>query len=86
MHFDAHLDSWDTYFKAPTTHGTIFRRAFEELAAGVAQALPPQHHLLDHVHRPTEARPWGAANTRGSAWATRAVKSPASRSAAASSP
>jgi agmatinase len=30
VHFDAHLDTWDTYFKAPVTHGTIFRRAFEE--------------------------------------------------------
>jgi agmatinase len=30
IHFDAHLDTWDTYFDAPTTHGTIFRRAFEE--------------------------------------------------------
>ncbi|MFZ2012708.1 MAG: agmatinase [Nocardioides sp.] len=30
VHFDAHLDTWDTYFKAPTTHGTVFRRAFEE--------------------------------------------------------
>ncbi len=30
MHFDAHLDTWDTYFNAPVTHGTIFRRAFEE--------------------------------------------------------
>ncbi|SFY44859.1 agmatinase [Streptomyces atratus] len=30
IHFDAHLDTWDTYFKAPTTHGTVFRRAFEE--------------------------------------------------------
>jgi agmatinase len=30
IHFDAHLDTWDTYFNAPTTHGTIFRRAFEE--------------------------------------------------------
>jgi len=30
LHFDAHLDTWDTYFNAPTTHGTIFRRAFEE--------------------------------------------------------
>jgi agmatinase len=30
VHFDAHLDTWDTYFNAPTTHGTIFRRAFEE--------------------------------------------------------
>ncbi|GAA4560356.1 agmatinase [Streptomyces collinus] len=30
VHFDAHLDTWDTYFHAPTTHGTVFRRAFEE--------------------------------------------------------
>ena len=30
VHFDAHLDTWDTYFGAPMTHGTVFRRAFEE--------------------------------------------------------
>ena len=30
IHFDAHLDTWDTYFNAPITHGTIFRRAYEE--------------------------------------------------------
>ena len=30
MHFDAHLDTWDTYFDAPLTHGTPFRRAAEE--------------------------------------------------------
>jgi agmatinase len=30
IHFDAHLDTWDTYFGAPLTHGTVFRRAFEE--------------------------------------------------------
>ncbi|MCP2253354.1 agmatinase [Prauserella aidingensis] len=30
VHFDAHLDTWDTYFGAPHTHGTPFRRAFEE--------------------------------------------------------
>ncbi len=30
VHFDAHLDTWDTYFDAPTTHGTPFRRASEE--------------------------------------------------------
>ena len=26
VHFDAHLDTWDTYFGAPYTHGTPFRR------------------------------------------------------------
>ncbi len=30
VHFDAHLDTWDTYFGAPYTHGTPFRRAQEE--------------------------------------------------------
>lgn len=30
LHFDAHLDTWDTYFGAPHTHGTPFRRAAEE--------------------------------------------------------
>jgi agmatinase len=30
LHFDAHLDTWDTYFGAAYTHGTPFRRATEE--------------------------------------------------------
>ena len=30
VHFDAHLDTWDTYFGAQFTHGTPFRRASEE--------------------------------------------------------
>ncbi|MDQ6849270.1 MAG: agmatinase [Actinomycetota bacterium] len=30
VHFDAHLDTWDTYFGASITHGTPFRRASEE--------------------------------------------------------
>lgn len=30
MHLDAHLDTWDTYFGAERTHGTVFRRAAEE--------------------------------------------------------
>ena len=30
VHFDAHLDTWDTYFGASYTHGTPFRRAAEE--------------------------------------------------------
>ena len=30
VHFDAHLDTWDTYFGAPYTHGTPFIRAREE--------------------------------------------------------
>jgi agmatinase len=30
IHFDAHLDTWETYFGAAYTHGTPFRRAAEE--------------------------------------------------------
>ena len=30
VHFDAHLDTWDTYFGAAYTHGTPFRRASED--------------------------------------------------------
>jgi agmatinase len=30
VHFDAHLDTWDTYFGEDFTHGTPFRRAAEE--------------------------------------------------------
>ena len=41
VHFDAHLDTWDTYFGAPYTHGTPFRRASEE-------GLIDQEHSL-HV-------------------------------------
>jgi agmatinase len=41
LHFDAHLDTWDTYFGEPYTHGTPFRRASEE-------GLLDQDHCL-HV-------------------------------------
>ncbi|CDR02452.1 agmatinase [Streptomyces iranensis] len=30
LHFDAHLDTWDSHFGARYTHGTPFRRAAEE--------------------------------------------------------
>ena len=39
VHFDAHLDTWDSYFGASYTHGTPFRRAAEEgLYAGDVSA------------------------------------------------
>lgn len=38
VHFDAHLDTWDTYFGAPYTHGTPFRRAGEEGLIATGQA------------------------------------------------
>lgn len=30
IQFDAHTDTWDSYFGSSVTHGTVFRRAFEE--------------------------------------------------------
>lgn len=55
VHFDAHLDTWDTYFGAPYTHGTPFRRASEEglirkdhsVHAGIRGSLYDQKDLLD---------------------------------------
>jgi len=39
LHFDAHLDTWDTYFGEPYTHGTPFRRASEEGLIDLAHSL-----------------------------------------------
>src|SRR5258708_27634946 len=46
VHFDAHLDTWDTYFNAPTTHGTIFRRAL------AANLLVPDHSMHIGIRGP----------------------------------
>ena len=55
LHFDAHLDTWDTYFGAPYTHGTPFRRAQEEglllqdrsVHVGIRGSLYDANDLLD---------------------------------------
>ncbi|MEO3936059.1 agmatinase [Dermatophilaceae bacterium Soc4.6] len=55
VHFDAHLDTWDTYFGAPYTHGTPFRRASEEglvikgrsAHVGIRGSLYDRQDLLD---------------------------------------
>jgi agmatinase len=39
VHFDAHLDTWDSYFGAPYTHGTPFRRAVEENLVDLSAAV-----------------------------------------------
>jgi agmatinase len=39
LHFDAHLDTWDTYFGAAYTHGTPFRRASEEGVIDMERSL-----------------------------------------------
>lgn len=57
LHFDAHLDTWDTYFGAPHTHGTPFRRASEEglldlercLHAGIRGPLYAHSDIDDDV-------------------------------------
>jgi agmatinase len=46
LHFDAHLDTWDTYFGARFTHGTPFRRAFEE------DLLAPDHSIHVGIRGP----------------------------------
>ncbi len=46
VHFDAHLDTWDTYFGASYTHGTPFRRAAEE------RVLDTEHSLHVGIRGP----------------------------------
>jgi agmatinase len=46
LHFDAHLDTWDSYFGAAYTHGTPFRRAFEE------GLLLPEHSIHVGIRGP----------------------------------
>lgn len=58
LHFDAHLDTWDSYFDAPYTHGTPFRRAWEEgllleersIHVGVRGPLFAPQDLIDDQH------------------------------------
>ncbi|MFI0410558.1 agmatinase [Actinomadura sp. 3N508] len=50
LHFDAHLDTWDTYFGAPYTHGTPFRRASEE------GLLDPEHCMHIGIRGPLYSR------------------------------
>ncbi|ADG98625.1 agmatinase [Segniliparus rotundus DSM 44985] len=55
LHFDAHLDTWDSYFGADYTHGTPFRRASEEglidlnrsLHVGIRGSLAGREDLQD---------------------------------------
>ena len=51
LHFDAHLDTWDTYFGAPYTHGTPFRRASRGRPAR-PRALPAHGHAGAAVRQP----------------------------------
>ena len=55
VHFDAHLDTWDTYFGAPYTHGTPFRRAVRGGAAR-PDGVPARRHPRAAVRRPGPRR------------------------------
>ena len=69
VHFDAHLDTWDTYFGAPYTHGTLLRRAAEEglfrdaprCTSGSEGRCTPREDLVDDAaglpHDPHRGRP-----------------------------
>jgi agmatinase len=46
LHFDAHLDTWESYFGEPYTHGTPFRRASEE------GLIDPRHSLHVGIRGP----------------------------------
>lgn len=50
LHFDAHLDTWDTYFGMAYTHGTPFLRASEE------GLLQPDHLAHVGIRAPLHAR------------------------------
>lgn len=77
IHFDAHLDTWDTYFGAPITHGTMFRRAYEEgllapdhgIHVGIRGPLYGESDLFDdarfgfQVIKAAELDEWGAEET-----------------------
>lgn len=63
LHFDAHLDTWDTYFGAEYTHGTPFRRAVEE-----GSSTPRRSATSAPAAPCTERRTWR--RTAGSASAS----------------
>ncbi|MBA9004976.1 agmatinase [Thermomonospora cellulosilytica] len=58
IHFDAHLDTWDTYFGAAYTHGTPFRRAHEEglLAEGACAHVGTRGPLYGRIDLDDDAR------------------------------
>jgi agmatinase len=57
VHFDAHLDTWDRYYGADITHGSPFRRAFEEgllldrnMHVGVRGSIYDKQDLVDDAN------------------------------------
>ena len=69
LHFDAHLDTWDTYFGEPYTHGTPFRRAAEEgLIDPDALACTSASAARCTPHRPAESTELGFATVHCTDW------------------
>ncbi len=68
LHFDAHLDTWDTYFGAEYTHGTPFRRAAEEgiLAPARSSTSAPAARCTASRTSPTTAAGLRPSSTRSS--------------------
>lgn len=54
IHFDAHLDTWDTIFGADVWHGSAFRRAAEEGLLDPARCIID---VLDPAHAPATGTP-----------------------------
>jgi arginase family enzyme len=62
VHFDAHLDTWQTYFGAPLAHGTPFRRAageglFLDVKGAARHPAGPRRHAARGRADVVEAAP-----------------------------
>jgi agmatinase len=54
VQFDAHTDTWDSYFGARVTHGTMFRRAVEEGIVDASRSI--QVGLRGSLYTPEDMR------------------------------
>jgi agmatinase len=54
VQFDAHTDTWDSYFGARVTHGTMFRRAVEEGIVDASRSI--QVGLRGSLYTPGDMR------------------------------
>ena len=77
IHFDAHSDTWDSYFGGHTiTHGTLFRRAVEE------GLLDPKRTIQIGIRGSVYdlQRSWTSRAIQGCAWSpSRNISIPAGR-------
>ena len=83
LHFDAHLDTWDTYFGAPFTHGTPFRRASEEGLIDRERSRCTSASAARCTRRRTSTTTPGSASRWSARTTTRPTASPAPSSGCA---